>query len=55
MLGGGNVYILLKKKIERKTYNSKEEMQHMLDLYYFNNRITAEQYEELTALLASQE
>ena len=48
------VYGLLKKKIERKNYTSKEEMQKMLDLYFFNNRITAEQYEELTVLLEEQ-
>ena len=49
------VYPLLKSKIIRKTYTSKEEMQTKLDLYYFNNRITAKQYDELTKLLKSQE
>lgn len=49
------VYSLLKKRIERQTYASKEEMQVMLDLYYFNNRITADQYDELTKLLLEQE
>lgn len=49
------MYKLLKSKITRKTYTSREEMQIMLDLYYFNNRITAEQYDELTKLLKSQE
>lgn len=49
------VYSLLKKRIERQTYTSKEDMQVMLDLYYFNNRITADQYDELTKLLLEQE
>lgn len=49
------VYSLLKKRIERQTYTSKEEMQVMLDLYYFNNRITADQYDELTKLLSEQD
>lgn len=49
------VYPLLKSKITRKTYASKEEMQTMLDLYYFKERITADQYDELSNLLESQE
>ena len=48
------MYVLLKRKIERGNYANKEEMQTMLDIYYFNNRITAEQYEELTLLLDQQ-
>ena len=48
------MYYLLKSKIERKSYNSKEEMQQMLDTYYFVGRITVEQYHELSDLLASQ-
>ena len=54
-IGGNNVYTLLKKRIERQSYESKEDMQVMLDLYFFNNRITAEQYDELSNLLESQE
>ena len=49
------MYTLLKSKITRKSYDSKEDMQVMLDLYFFNNRITAEQYDELSNLLESQE
>ena len=49
------MYTLLKKRIERQSYESKEDMQVMLDLYFFNNRITAEQYDELSNLLESQE
>ena len=45
------LYNLLKKRIVNKTYTDKEEMQVMLDLYFFGNRITAEQYEDLTDLL----
>ncbi len=32
-----------------------EEMQKMLDLYFYNDRITGEEYEELTNLLKEQE
>ena len=49
------VYPLLKNRITRKTYTSKEEMQTMLYLYYSKGRITAEQYDELSNLLESQE
>ena len=49
------MYTLLKRKIERKSYNTKEDMQVMLDLYFFNERITAEQYDELSKVLVSQE
>lgn len=45
------MYILLKRRIEKKTYPSKEEMQEMLDTYYFVGRITVEQYKELTEML----
>lgn len=49
------IYELLKKRITRKTYTSKEEMKEMLDVYYFAGRITSAQYEELIALLDQQE
>ena len=49
------MYTLLKRKIERKSYKTKEDMQVMLDLYFFNERITAEQYDELSKVLVSQE
>lgn len=54
-IGDDKMYDLLKKRIIRNTYTSKEEMQTMLDLYYFKGRITAEQYDELSNLLESQE
>lgn len=50
-----NVYRLLKNRIERKTYTDPEAMQIMLDKYYFAHRITGDQYDELTELLASQQ
>lgn len=46
------IYPLLKKRIERETYPSKESMQQMLDTYYFVGRITDEQYRELSDMLA---
>ena len=49
------MYILLKKRIERKTYKSKEDMQEMLDTFYYFGRITTEQYEELAQMLNEQE
>ena len=49
------MYGLLKGRIERGTYKTKEEMLTMLDLYYFNGRITAEEYDELTKLLGEKE
>lgn len=44
-------YTLCKKVIENGTYGTKEEMQVKLDVFLLNNRITQEQYTELTALL----
>ena len=46
-------YKLCKNKIEKGMYETKEEMQIMLDVFYAGERINAEQYQELTALLAS--
>ena len=36
-------------------YNSKEEVQRKLDVFYASNRITEEQYTELMELLIEQE
>ena len=52
--GEMDVYKLLKKRIERGRYQSKEEMQQMLDDYRYAGRITSEQYRELTDLLKAQ-
>jgi hypothetical protein len=49
------VYTLCKSKIEKKQYESKEVMQEMLDVFYAGNRLDTTEYQELTALLASQE
>lgn len=48
------MYNLLKRKIERQSYKTKEDMQVMLDTYYFAERITTEEYRELTTLLTQQ-
>lgn len=46
-------YKLCKNKIKKNIYNTQEEMQTMLDVFYIGERITQEEYEELTALLKS--
>lgn len=47
-------YALLKNKINRGQYNSDQtSMQEMLDIFAIGERITTEQYQELTALLKS--
>lgn len=46
-------YKLCKQIITNKTYISKEDMQLKLDVFFANNRITQEEYEELTNLLAT--
>jgi len=48
-------YKAAKSSIERKSYKSKEDMQTMLDVFLVNNRISQDEYNELTALLAAQE
>ena len=49
-----NMYKLLKNRIEKGRYESVEEMQQMLDDYRYADRITSEQYRELTDLLNAQ-
>jgi hypothetical protein len=49
------VYALCKAKIEQKRYESKEKMQEMLDVFYAGDRLTTEEYQELSLLLAEQE
>lgn len=46
-------YRLCKAKIEKKQYESVEQMQEMLDVLYAGDRISTDEYQELTALLAS--
>lgn len=48
-------YILCKAKIEKGQYESKEKMQEMLDVFLIGERITIEEYQELTALLEQKE
>jgi len=47
-------YVLCKKVIENKTYQSKEDMQLKIDVFFMNNRLNQSEYEELTNMLASQ-
>jgi hypothetical protein len=44
-------YTYCKKVIENKTYDTVEDMQLKLDVFLLNNRITQENYNELTAML----
>lgn len=48
-------YRACKSQIERKSYKSKEEMQEKLDIFLIGDRITQDEYKELTDLLNSQE
>lgn len=47
------IYNLLKRMIEQNNYDNKEEFQTKLDTFYALNRITNEQYIELTKFLES--
>ena len=47
-------YRACKSQIERKSYVSKEDMQEKLDIFLIGNRITQEEYSELTELLNAQ-
>lgn len=47
-------YLFCKKVIENGTYGTKDDMQIKLDVFFLNNRITQEQYNELTDLLNAQ-
>lgn len=47
-------YDLMKNKITKKMYNTKEEVFEMLDVFMMFNRITKDQYIELSAMLAAQ-
>ena len=49
-------YTLCKRLIENTTYTNqsqKDEMQLKLDVFLLANRLTTEQYNELTALLGA--
>lgn len=47
-------YRACKSMINRKSYISKEDMRNKLDIFLLNNRITEEEYNELTGLLDEQ-
>lgn len=47
-------YLACKSQIERKSYKSKEDMQQKLDIFLVGDRITQDEYRELTDLLNSQ-
>lgn len=47
-------YRACKSLIDRKTYESKEDMQTKLDIFLLNNRLTQAEYDELTQQLANQ-
>lgn len=47
------VYKMCKNKITFGMYETQEEMQLMLDVFYAGERITMEHYQELTQLLDS--
>ena len=49
------MYNLLKLIIEQNNYNTREDLQHKIDVFYTVNRITEEQYLELTGLLNKEE
>ncbi|MED3551033.1 hypothetical protein [Cytobacillus praedii] len=44
-------YLACKLQIERKSYNSKEDMQQKLDIFLIGDRFTQDQYNELTYAL----
>ena len=44
------IFTLLKNKITRGTYD-KEDLKNKMDVYLLCNRITEEQYNELTVLM----
>lgn len=44
-------YIYCKKVIQNGTYGTREDMLIKLDIFLLNDRITQEQYSELTGIL----
>lgn len=45
------MYAAMKKLITKKFYATAEDAQNKLDVFYACNRITDDQYAELTALI----
>lgn len=48
-----NTYTLCKTVINKGTFGTKEEMLMKMDVFLLNNRISQEQYNELSLLLES--
>lgn len=46
-------YTYCKKVFENGTYGTKEQMMEKLDVFYLNDRITEDQYDELIAILSA--
>ncbi|UDN63779.1 hypothetical protein [Clostridioides sp. ES-W-0016-02] len=46
---------ILKRMIEQKNYETKEELQTKLDVFYVMDRIKESEYTELTNLLIKEE
>jgi len=46
-------YLACKSQIERKSYISKEDMQQKLNIFLVGNRITQDEYTELTDALVT--
>lgn len=45
------MYKMMKKLIEKKFYKTVEEAQNKLDVFYAVNRLSDEEYSELTLLV----
>lgn len=48
------LYRTLKRCIERKNYDNKEEFAEKIAILYANGQLTKEQYEELMTMLEAQ-
>lgn len=44
-------YLACKSMIKRRSYTSKEDMQQKLDIFLLADRITQDEYKELTDML----
>lgn len=49
------LYRVLKRAIERKNYNTKEDIVEKINILYANNQLSTNQYEELVQLLNNEE
>lgn len=46
------MYTAMRKLIQKKFYSTAEEAQNKVDVFYAVNRLTDEEYADLTALIA---